>query len=158
MGSKKEKPTKAAKSGKGDGGAASRGGAAELGPGSQRHCTHCSQKQGLAQHSAFFDALVDLIPAKFYLAGEKQSAITPVKFLKKSARADAKAQFKVPTRRPPRTSPSDPLDAPPFSIVSLYDLSRALPRRDLAPVRRGATEWENLPPAAPTLPAGSLVT
>jgi len=130
MGGKKgEKPAKSRKAANGGGAAASRGGTAEVGPGSQRHCFHCDEEQGLAQHSAFFDALVDLIPAKFYLAGEK-SAITPVKFLKKSARADAKAQFKVPTRRPRRTSPRN---APVPSSSALFTPQR----RPRAPSPRG---------------------
>ena len=46
----------------------------------------------LEAHSRFFDHLVELVPAKYYLAGEQEPL--NLKYMKKSARDEAKAAFK----------------------------------------------------------------
>jgi hypothetical protein len=46
----------------------------------------------LSSHTSFFDHLVELVPAKYYLASEQQQV--NLKYLKKSARDATKAAFK----------------------------------------------------------------
>ena len=50
-------------------------------------------KQQLRQFSQFFDHLVELVPAKFYIDSGREDA-SNVKYLKKSAKAEAKRQAK----------------------------------------------------------------
>lgn len=82
---------------KGDGGEiGARGGPAGAGPGSAVHCLACQDKLSLDHHAAFFDAIVDLIPAKYYIGSLNEAGgAVPSKFIKKSAKADVKALFKA---------------------------------------------------------------
>ncbi|PSC68647.1 surfeit locus 6-like protein [Micractinium conductrix] len=47
----------------------------------------------LTAHSRFFDALVDLVPARHYLEGAEDKVVN-LKYMKKSARDEARAAFK----------------------------------------------------------------
>lgn len=94
MGSKKEKKKRESSGGE-DG---NRGESAGPGPGSATavHCAFCRKPAGTRDHGLFLDAIADLIPPKYYLgARDNEDAAVPRKFLKKSARAEAKAQIKA---------------------------------------------------------------
>jgi hypothetical protein len=68
----------------------------------------------IAEHSRFFDNLVDLIPARFYHGeGERLH----LQSMNKSARAAAKQQFKAAYRENKRAK-FDP-DAPPMTALAL---------------------------------------
>jgi hypothetical protein len=58
-------------------------------PHEAEHSTDEALKQKLRQYSQFFDRLVELVPARYYLDSEREEPAN-TRFLKKSAKAEAK--------------------------------------------------------------------
>ena len=56
-----------------------------------------ASSRALAEHSAFFDSLVELVPAKYYF--EREEPLLNLKYMKKAERAQAKRALKEQYRK-----------------------------------------------------------
>ena len=96
----------------------------------------------LAEHSAFFDSLVELVPARYYL--EPDEPLKNLKYLKKAERKATKAAMKAQLRQNKRAK----LD--PSAAKSTLELQQARALRN-APADADAAAAENGDPAQPRL-------
>ena len=79
-------------------GSGARGGIASS---SSTHCRACITPVDLHDHARSFAAIVDVIPASYYLSDAAGRGSISTRFMKSSARADAKAHIKVSAPTPP---------------------------------------------------------
>ena len=89
----------------------------------------------MSAHAAFFDRLVELVPAKYYLAAEQEPV--NLKYLKKSARDEAKAAFKQQYKANKRAK----LD--PDTAQTTLQLQRAAAAGRAAAAEGGAAESDS---------------
>lgn len=91
--------------------------------------------EDLAQHSAFFDSLVELVPAKYYL--EPEEPLLNLKFMKKNERLAAKRALKEQYRKNKRAK----MD--PDRAQSAIELQKA---RAAQSAQRDSAELQMAPP------------